>query len=128
MKLILVSLIILNACVSTKELTSIYFTDYKLPKGVKPPSLVILQAKEHAGMQKFMYGNKAHEITKCTLLRNQFYVATLKTSDDKIKELAWQIEEAYQLSDDDFLQQCKNIQQTYLGKKFLQAQLEYFKN
>lgn len=128
MKLVLILLLLCNACIHNQELKNMYFKEYNLPKNILPASLVLIQAKEYEKIQKFIYGNNAHELIKCALLRNQFYIASLKSSDNKIKELAWHIEEAYQSSDKEFLQQCKSLQQTSLGREFLQAQTNYLQS
>lgn len=123
---LLLAFIFMNGCASVNDAGRAYFTQGEKVKGVEPADVFLERMNSEKELRLIMYGQaKSAKIIQCTLLRNQFYVASLKTSNKEIVESARLFEEAYQENDDAFLKACDQVLSTTLGKNFLQVQQNY---
>lgn len=123
----LLSLALLNACASVNDAGRAYFNEGTKVKGVEPADSLIERMNKEKELRTIMYGQvKSAKIIQCTLLRNQFYVASMKSSaNQELLNTAKTFEEAYQENDEAFLAACDQIISTNLGKTFLTIQQQY---
>jgi hypothetical protein len=123
---LLLPLFVVSACASVKDAGRTYFSQGAKVKGVEPAEAFIERMDRDKELRLLMYGQvKAAKIIQCTLLRNQFYVAAMKSSSNEIVEAAKTFEEAYQENDDAFLDACDQILGTPIGKDFMTIQQQY---
>ncbi len=123
----LLLMLLMQSCASVKDAGRAYFAQGTKVKGVEPADVLIERMNQERELRTIMYGQmKSEQIIQCTLLRNQFYVASMKSSADKeIIAAAKLFEEAYQQSDEAFLTACDQVLATALGKTFLTIQQQY---
>ena len=124
----IISLFFFISCASTKDLAKKYFYEKSLPKAVKPVRELLEQKHDYRALQELMYGkDKTYEINTCTMLRNQFYMAALSSSNALIHEAAKTIELGYESSDEEFITHCRQVSQSEIGKLFLVEQQNYLR-
>lgn len=123
--LFLVTLLI-GSCTSLKDKGKLYFTKKNPALGVEPADDFLERMNADQKLRDIMYGPvKSARIIQCTFLRNQLYVAAMKSSDKEIEQAVKILEPAYQNNDQAFLAACDQVLTTNVGKIFLQAQEEY---
>jgi hypothetical protein len=122
----LLALVFVGACASVNDAGRAYFSQGAKVKGVEPADAFLERMNTEKELRTIMYGqSKSAKIIQCTLLRNQFYVASMKSTNKEIVDAAKIFEEAYQENDDAFLTACDQVLSTQLGKNFLQIQQQY---
>jgi hypothetical protein len=119
--------ILMNGCASIHEAGRAYFREGYEVKGVEPAETYLSRMNKEKQLRDSMYSqNKSARIIQCTLLRNQFYVASTKGSPPKkVLELTKILERAYQESDEAFLAACEQVIKTEEGRAFLVIQQDY---
>lgn len=119
-------LFIFHSCTSVEDAGRMYFTNNNL-KGVEPYHAFMERMKKDQKLRDIMYGQATSaQIVRCTLLRNQIYVASLKgPSSPELLEAVKLMEMAYQENDEAFLAACDHIIGTPLGQKFMAIQQHY---
>ncbi len=124
--ILLLPLLLWSACASVHDAGRAYFSQGSKVQGVEPAHAFLERMEKEQELRTIMYGQaKSAKIIQCTLLRNQFYVASMKTSDKEIIDAARMFEEAYQENDDAFLRACDQVLATAMGKNFLTIQQSY---
>lgn len=125
-KIALLLALMLSSCTSLKDKGRLYFTYGHKVQGVEPVSAFLERMNTDQKLRDIMYGQiKSAHIVECTLLRNQIYVASLKSPDAEIDKAVKIIEPAYQENDQSFLMACDQVLASALGKNFLNIQHEY---
>ncbi len=123
---LLLPLLLMGSCVSVNDAGRSYFSQGSKVKGVEPADAFVERMNREKELRVIMYGQtKAAQIISCTLLRNQFYVAAMKTSNQEIIKATKTLEEGFQQDDDTFLSACDQVLSTTLGKEFLSIQQQY---
>lgn len=114
-------------CASINDAGRIYFKLDNKVIGVEPVGSFLARVSKEKELRSELYGKAQSErIIKCSILRNQFYVASIKyPSNKEIVETTRIFEEAYQQNDELFLQACDQISGTQIGRNFLSAQQQY---
>lgn len=114
-------------CASVEQAGRAYFRDAGNVKGVEPADALLERMKSEKQLRHLTYGQvKSTKLIQCTLLRNQIYVAAMKSSSLKeVNEAVKIMETAYQDNDEAFLDACDQILATDLGKSFVAIQQQY---
>lgn len=125
LKLIFLLPIILSSCLSLKDKGRFYFTQNQA-LGVEPLDAFLERMNSDKQLRHLMYGElKTARIVQCTLLRNQLYVASMKSSDSEVASAVKILEPAYQNNNEAFLKACDQVSETKVGQLFLAVQKEY---
>lgn len=116
-----------QGCASVQDAGKAYFSQGTKVKGVEAADALIERMNKERELRVIMYGQtKAAKIISCTILRNQFYVASMKSSaNQEVQNAAKLFEEGYQQNDEAFLTACDQVLSTELGRTFLTIQQQY---
>jgi hypothetical protein len=118
-------LLFLSSCISIKDKGRLYFKERNIV-GVEPYGDFLERMKTDKQLRTLVYGDlKSARIIECTLLRNQLYVASIKSSDQEVLRLVKIIEPAYQDNNESFINACDQVLATQMGQEFLKIQHEY---
>ena len=131
-KILLVCLIFLPNCASLKDAGANYFKSDKKYAGVESPDLILENTERYPKIRNIIYASiNTNQVIRCTLLRNQIYVASLsslgKGDKQELKEVAQVLEQAYQQDDQAFLTACAQVLKTRVGRLFKEIQDIYFR-
>lgn len=122
---LLISLCFTISCATLDDAKTAYFrSDYSV-KGVESLPQLIKRMKSKQAIS--IYGlSTIDKLIRCTVLRNQLYVASLKgMCRSKISNEAWLLEQGYQKNDESFFNTCDEVMKSEIGKKFLATQKYY---
>ena len=125
LKLIFLLLALLSSCLSLKDKGQLYFIKNQA-LGVEPVDTFLERMNLDKQLRHLMYGElKTARIVQCTLLRNQLYVASIKSSDSEVAQAVKILEPAYQNNNEEFLKACDQVSAMKVGQIFLAVQKEY---
>lgn len=120
-------MVILASCVSLEDSGRAYFRQGNKVKGVEPAEALLARMKSEQKLRDIMYGQvKSVKVVQCTLLRNQLYVAAMKSPNNKeIVDAVRELENAYQENDATFLSACDRVMSMHIGQVFMAIQNDY---
>ena len=120
---------LLSSCMSNSDLSKVYLTSNSAQSGVESFYSLRRRVSNKTNLKniKTIYGRNSTKFIRCSILRNQFFVASLKGGDEALKSAALEIETGYQTNDDAFLRSCDMVSSLPVGKMFLETQKIYWR-